>query len=75
MFKHRQKFLYRHHNSIALQDKYKDLFSYDSKYEFKLQDAIETPVFDKPYDIIMDRFGNNITCKENEFIKIEKEKR
>ena len=21
------------------------------------------------------RFGNNITCKENEFIKIEKEKR
>ena len=30
---------------------------------------------DGTYDIIMDRFGNNITCKENEFIKIEKEKR
>ncbi len=52
-----KSFYYRHHNSIALQDKYKDLFSYDGKYEFKLQDAIETPVFDKPYDIIMDNVG------------------
>ena len=34
-----KSFYYRHHNSIALQDKYKDLFSYNGKYEFKLQET------------------------------------
>ena len=48
-----------HYNSYLKQEEYKKLFSYKGKYEFIIKDAKEIPVFDKPYDVIIDNLGPN----------------
>ena len=44
-------------NNISLHDQYKDYFNYKGAYEFICTDATNLPVFDKPYDCIIDNIG------------------
>ena len=48
-----------HYNSHLKHKEYKELFSYKGEYEFIVKDAREIPVFDKPYDVIIDNVGPN----------------
>ena len=48
---------YRNFNTLSLQDQYKDLFSYKGNYDFICTDAKNIPVFDKPYDCVIDNVG------------------
>ena len=51
---------YRNFNTLSLQDQYKDLFSYKGNYDFICTDAKNIPVFDKPYDCVIDN-GSEVT--------------
>lgn len=45
------------YNLISLHDQYKDYFNYNGEYEFVLSEANKIPVFDKPYDVVIDNVG------------------